>query len=138
MTKSTLLRLCNFYDMIEGDRPYERVKMVAFVVVKNKIISFGVNSEKTSAAQHYWRCRVDNENNVDFVYDKTHAEVAAIKKIHPSFDFSRAEIFVCSRKKNREYRVARPCPICEGMLREIGIKKIYYTTGNGIVKEEFV
>ena len=47
MTKKLIRRLIDFSDDIESDRPYGRVKMVAFLVHKNKIISF------MSVIEHY-------------------------------------------------------------------------------------
>lgn len=141
MTKKIIRRLINLYDDIESDRPYSRIKMVAFLVHKNKLISFGVNSEKTSLYQH--RARQNAKVNWDLntpLYDKTHAEIAAIKKIHPSFsDWDEVEILIVSKKKDGVYRKARPCPICERVVKEKGIRKIYYTNAyNGITEEKFL
>lgn len=113
--------------------------MVAFLIHKNKILSFGVNSEKTSLYQHRARKR-SNITDSDFIYDKTHAEIAAIKKIHPSFnDWQNVEIIVISKKKDNSFRLARPCPICEKAITDLGIKKIYYTNSyGGITKETFI
>ena len=139
MTKSFIKRMIRFSEDIESDRPYGKVKMVAFLIHKNKVISFGVNSEKTSFYQYKFRLRSE-VNNADFIYDKTHAEIAAIKKIHPSFDdWEHVELFVCSKKKDGSFRLARPCPICEKAIREKGIRKVYYTNNyNGITKEDFL
>lgn len=139
MTKKLIRRLIDFSDDIESDRPYGRVKMVAFLVHKNKIISFGVNTEKTSLYQHRARKR-SNVSDTDFIYDKTHAEIAALKKIHPSFnDWQNTEIIVISKKKDGSFRLARPCPICSKAISDLGIKKIYYTNSfGGITKETFI
>lgn len=139
MTKKFIDRLINLADDIESDRPYGRIKVVAFIVYKNKILSFGVNSEKTSFYQYKMRCKADVDNS-KFIYDKTHAEIAAIKKISPSFnDWNHVEILICSKKKDKTFRLSRPCPICERAIRDLGIKKIYYTnTYNGITKETFI
>lgn len=139
MTKKFIDRLIDLSEDVESDRPYHKVKMVAFVTYKNKILSFGVNSEKTSFYQYQARRRA-NVNDNDFIYDKTHAEIAAIKKIHPSFDdWAHVELLVCSKKKDGTFRLSRPCPICEKVIRDLGIKQVYYTNNyNGITKETFL
>lgn len=139
MTKKFIDKLINLSDDIESDRPYGKLKMVAFLVYKNKILSFGVNSEKTSFYQYKMR-RHANVDDKNFIYDKTHAEIAAIKKIHPSFDdWSHVEILICSKKKDNSFRLSRPCPICEKTIRDLGIKKVYYTNSyGGVTKEIFI
>ena len=79
-------------------------------------------------------------DDTDFIYDKTHAEIAALKKIHPSFnDWQNTEIIVISKKKDGSFRLARPCPICSKAISDLGIKKIYYTNSfGGITKETFI
>lgn len=139
MTRKFINRLINLSDDIESDRPYGRVKMVAFLVYKNKILSFGVNSEKTSFYQYRMRCKTDIDQS-NFIYDKTHAEIAAIKKIHLSFnDWEHVEIFIVSKKKDNSFRLSRPCPICEKTIKDLGIKKVYYTNSyGGVTKEIFL
>lgn len=139
MTRKLIERLINLSDDIESDRPYGRVKMVAFLVYKGKILSFGVNSEKTSLYQYRMRKKF-NVDDSNFIYDKTHAEIAAIKKIHPSFDnWEHVEIFIVSKKKDNTFRLSRPCPICEKTIKDLGIKKVYYTNSyGGITKEIFL
>lgn len=139
MTRKFIKRLINLSDDIESNRPYEKVKMVAFLVYKGKLLSFGVNSEKTSLYQYRMR-KKSNVDDSNFIYDKTHAEIAAIKKIHPSFnDWEHVEIFIVSKKKNGEFRLSRPCPICEKTIRNLGIRKVYYTNYyGGVTKEIFI
>lgn len=139
MTKKFINRLIALSDDIESDRPYNKIKVVAFLIYKNKILSFGVNSEKTSLYQYKMR-RQAQVNDSDFVYDKTHAEIAAIKKIHPSFsNWEHVEIFICSKKKDSSLRLSRPCPICEKTIKDMGIKKVYYTNSyGGVTKEIFM
>lgn len=139
MTRKLIERLINLSDDIESDRPYGRVKMVAFLVYKGKLLSFGVNSEKTSLYQYRMRKKF-NVDDSNFIYDKTHAEIAAIKKIHPSFDnWEHVEIFIVSKKKDNTFRLSRPCLICEKTIKDLGIKKVYYTNSyGGITKEIFL
>lgn len=138
MTKKLIRRLIKLYDDIESDRPYSKTKVVCFAIYHNKVLSFGVNSEKTSQYQYQMRRRA-SVNDDDFTYDKTHAEIAAIKKIHPSVNWHHIELLVVSKFKNGNFRYSRPCPICEKAINSLGIKNIYYTNeGGGITKEFFI
>ena len=49
MNKKLISKLITLYDDIYTERPY-RLKMVCFIVYKSKILSWGVNSDKTSTA----------------------------------------------------------------------------------------
>lgn len=141
MTPRVINRYIRLYDHIISDRPYGRIKTVSFLIYKGKLLSFGVNSEKTSKTQYYYRRRTkDLKDNLNYIYDKTHSEIAAIKKIHPSFnDWNKVELLIVSKKKDGAFRLARPCQICEGAIREHSIKRVYYTDNfNGITKEEFL
>ena len=48
----------------------------------------------------------------------------------------------CAKCPNREYKdgslaPSRPCPSCMAMLRNLGMKRIFYTTEEGFVEEKF-
>lgn len=127
MTKKMINRLVQLYDTIYADFPYQKSKTVAFVIYKNHLLSFGVNSNKTSQTQNHYRRKVMG-NEIKWECDKTHAEIAAIKKIDIQFnDFKNLELLIVSKKKNGKFRCARPCEICSYLIREKGIRKIYYT-----------
>lgn len=135
MNKKLISKLIILYDDIYTERPY-RLKMVCFIVYKGKILSWGVNSDKTSTAQHYWRTKTKGTEN--YIYDKRHAEVDAINKLPHDFkDFKKAELFIVSKKKDGNFRLAKPCPICQTMLATYNFKAIYYTTYENKIRKEF-
>ena len=43
------------YDDIYTERPYKHTKTVSFLIYHNKIVSFGINSDKTSPIQNKYR-----------------------------------------------------------------------------------
>jgi tRNA(Arg) A34 adenosine deaminase TadA len=59
---------------------------------------------------------------------KTHAEIAAISKLRVS-EMIGATIYVARLNNNGKIGLARPCPICQRILREHGIKEARFTTG---------
>ena len=62
-----------------------------------------------------------------------HAEIMALQHATRSFkgDLSKCSIFVYSEKKDGTTRLTRPCMGCSKMLKDLGVKNIYYTTNNG-------
>ena len=68
MNKKILKKLSSLYDDIYSPIPYHqnKTKMVSFVIYKNKILCFGVNSERTSPIQHYYRIRT-KDTNKDYI-----------------------------------------------------------------------
>ena len=85
MTKKMLNKLVNLYDDIYSDVPYHKVKMVSFIIYKGKILCWGVNSDKTSTLQHYWRIRTRDTH--EYIYDNNGNIVYNCIDSNPTFDF---------------------------------------------------
>ena len=47
-------------------------------------------------------------------------------------------VYVARVSKGGQLRLARPCKNCYAALRQAGVKKIIYTTNNGIAEERIV
>ena len=129
MTNKLLNSLCRMYDYIYTDKPYKNTKTVSFLIYKGKVVSFGINSDKTSPLQNKYRLTTDLKYIENFI-DKEHAEVNCLGKVHPKFNFSKCEVVIISKKKNGEFRLARPCEVCMSCIKDFGISKIYYTNRN--------
>lgn len=103
---------------------------VACVVLDKKggILSTGVNSfTKTHPKQLEFAKKVKMESDrINFLERKyLHAEIAAMLKCP-----TQGHKIVVVRINNKgEYRMAKPCPICELAIKSYGITKIEYTTG---------
>lgn len=129
MTNKLLNSLCRMYDYIYTDKPYKNTKTVSFLIYKGKVVSFGINSDKTSPLQNKYRLTTDLKYIENFV-DKEHSEVNCLGKVHPRFRFDKCEIVIISKKKDGDFRLARPCDVCMAAIKDFGIKKIYYTNRN--------
>ena len=56
-------------------------------------------------------------------YPRAHAEFKISKKLDVG-----AIVFVCRiRELDGKYKLARPCPSCQMILRNCGVKTVYYT-----------
>lgn len=131
MTNKLLNSLCRMYDYIYTDKPYKNTKTVSFLVYKNKVVNFGINSDKTSPLQKYYRVKTDLKYIENFI-DKEHSEVNCLRKIDSnSVDWNKVELVIISKKKDGNFRLARPCDVCMTAIIDFGIHKIYYTNRNG-------
>ena len=104
---------------------------------KGTIVATAYNTNKTSPLQakyNVYRFRADTP-------DKAHAEISLIQKLRwkfgDSIDWSKVHIYLYREYKDGNLGPSRPCPSCMTLMRELGIKKIYYTTEDGFVEEKF-
>jgi len=87
---------------------------------KGKLISIGWNKHKT------------HPRYGSHIFSRIHAEGdALIKALKTRKSLRDSYIVVYRQNGNR----AKPCPCCESMLREAGIKYVYYTDGDDTLKQ---
>lgn len=114
----------------EAEKSDAHQQMSALVIYKGKIISCAHNSLKTNPTQY--------KINKDSIHS-THAEIAAITRIMSSrkdIDWGRTKLLVYRKRRNQEYGLAKPCPICSQLINQMGIKHLYYTCNDGHVAHE--
>jgi len=110
----------------------------AVAIYKGSIVASASNTNKTSPLQaHYniYRYKSDTPS-------KSHAETSLIQKLRwkfgDSLDWTKVHIYLYREYKDGRLAPSRPCPSCMAMLRELGIKKIAYTTEDGYAMEKIV
>lgn len=117
---------------------FKRARVGAVVVEKNRVVSTGHNSSKTSTLQDkYNRYRDFDDHTV--CIPRVHAEIAALRPLlNQNIDWNRTSIYVYRELKNGHVSCARPCAACAALIHDLGIKKIYYTDweGNYIMEEK--
>lgn len=98
----------------------------------HRIISSGCNSTKTHPLQK----QLNRERfEVDSVHS-LHAEVSALLPLmKEDIDFSKIEIYTHRNYANGKIAMARPCPSCMKLIKDLGVKKIHYTTADGYACE---
>ena len=98
----------------------------------HRIISSGCNSTKTHPLQK----QLNRERfEVDSVHS-LHAEVSALLPLmKEDIDFSKVEVYTYRNYANGKIAMARPCPSCMKLIKDLGIKKIHYTTADGYACE---
>ena len=138
MTTKLQRSLLRIYNDIYSGSPYERLKVVSFIIYKNKIINFGVNSNKTSPMQFYYRNKTSLSSIENFL-DREHAEINVLRRTYlGDFNINKVELVIISKRSNGSYRLARPCCSCMRAVKDSGIKTIYYTTNEGTIKKEII
>lgn len=130
MTNKLLNRLVRMYDYIYTDKPYKHTKTVSFLVYRGKVVNFGINSDKTSPMQNKYRLRTELKYIENFI-DKEHSEVNCLRKVDENINFDKCELVIISKKRDGDFRLARPCDVCMSAIKDFGISKIYYTNKNG-------
>jgi len=134
-------KILNTLEVVLEDLPKVfNAKVAAAVVYKGKIISVGVNQDKTHpVAAEYQK----NEHSI-FLHAEVDAIVKARKRISET-DLKRSTLYVARVKmdsfQNTMFGMSRPCSGCMRCIKDHGIKKVIYTThGDEVasyVTEEF-
>ena len=106
----------------------------AVAIYNNKVLAQGWNSTKTSSLQ----ARYNKERGFDgYTYKSSiHAEMMVINKIrYLDIDFSQVRLYVWRGKHGPQ--ISKPCAACEKAIRDLGIRKVFYTGNNSFVEETY-
>lgn len=110
----------------------------AVAIYKGSIVATAYNANKTSPLQAKYNVYRFKDSTT---LDKVHAEISLIQKIRwkfgDSIDWSKVQIYLYREYKDGKLAPSRPCESCLTLIKELGIKKIYYTTEDGYVEEKF-
>ena len=108
-------------------------KLGCVVVLGHRIVSSGHNS-KTKC--HKLQAMLDKEVFGDESFGPLHAEVdALLPLIKRRINLSRASIYIYREHKDGTLALAHPCSRCMRLIKQCGVKRIYYTTNDGYAVE---
>jgi len=98
----------------------QKFNVVCIIVDKKyHIISIGTNSfTKSHTKQAYYASRIGNKVKIYL-----HAEIDSLIRCQGE----PYAMYIARVKKDGSPALAKPCPICQGAIRDAGIKKVYYT-----------
>ena len=114
---------------------YKRIKIGAVAVYRGRVISTGFNSNKTHPLQMEYNHYRTFDTDVSQVLPAMHAETDCLHKIDMNIRWNKVELYVYRKCSSREHGLARPCPSCLNLIKDLGIKKIHYTTDDGYCLE---
>ena len=107
----------------EAVPPIRSARIAAALVIKNDIISFGINQMKT----HPFQARYSRNDQAIYVHAENAAIMRALKKVDVE-DLKKATLYVARVKKpNNMWGMACPCEGCQKAIDKFGIKKVVYT-----------
>ena len=129
MTSQELLTLSTFFNSARKEmlKVKFRSRIGSALVYKNRVINKGHNKpNKTSPMMKKYH-----------EHKTTHAEIDALTGAYiPPEKLSRCVLYLYRETKDGQLAMAKPCQYCFEILKEHGIKKVFYTTDNGF--EEMV
>lgn len=105
-----------------AEKSQHRFHRVGAIVAKgNRIIGFGINKYRTHPQQINWHTE-QNSNSI-------HAELDAIISSH---DVKGSTLYVVRILKDGTCSMAKPCKECQKIIAAAGIKRVVYTTWDGV------
>lgn len=115
---------------------FPRVSVGCVAVCGHKIISSGYNSMKTNPTQkklNIHRFDVDTPATI-------HAEVAALLPLinRRDINFNDVSLYIYREYKNGNPALSKPCPSCLALIRQLGIRRLYYSGDNSYINEELI
>lgn len=114
------------------------VALGAVAVFHGIVIAKGWNQNKTHTLQQQYNRYRYNVKQQKYCPSKIHAEMDIITKIrHLDIDFGKVEVYIYRQTRDGEKALARPCAACQRALRDLGIKKVCYTTEEGYCEERY-
>jgi deoxycytidylate deaminase len=91
------------------------------------IISLGVNSGKYCSDGENYRCHGSGKATY-------HAEISAL--LHLSRNITKGSTMYvarCSRTGDGSSRMSKPCSMCHAVMKERGVKKVFYTIDDEVI-----
>lgn len=115
---------------------FKQYHIGAVAVYGHKIISSGYNSNKTNPTQkrlNIHRFEADTPATI-------HAELACLLPLinRKDINFSDISLYIYREYKNGKPAISRPCPSCMALIRQLGIRRLYYSGDNSFINEELI
>ncbi len=89
-------------------------QLCALVVSKSKVLSIGYNQPKTDPI------------SIDTTMQQLHAEMSAVKRCRPN-ELKGTTVIIARCRPSGKPGLAKPCEVCEDILRDRGVRKVFYT-----------
>jgi tRNA(Arg) A34 adenosine deaminase TadA len=117
--------------MASAVEPVRQARIAACLVLKNEIVSFGINQMKT----HPFQAMYGKNKESIFLHAETDCIKNALREISID-DLTRCTLYVCrmkyetNEKKKFVYGLAKPCPGCARAIATFDIKNVFYSLDN--------
>lgn len=116
---------------------FNHIHIGCVAVYSRKIIGAGCNTYKTHPIQKEYDDKYRTLHNGDKVANlhALHAEINCLNSIKKDVQWDKVELYIYRKMVKKPFGLARPCPACMAMIKDKGIKHIYYTTNDGFAYE---
>lgn len=104
-----------------AEKSQHKFRTGVVIAIGSRIISIGINKYRTHPQQI--NCHTNMNSN------SIHAELDAIISCHSPLG---ATIYVARILKDGTSGLSKPCKTCQGIIELYGIKKVVYTTHDGL------
>ena len=132
MTVKAIKKYLNFAIDISKQSTVQQARLGAVLVSHNKVVNASPNLEKTHPMQAHLNKLRGFDPMSSGTRNTLHAEIATLLKSRDlDIEWNKSMLFIARLKKNADLGLARPCNACMGLIKQYGIKNIYYTTDNG-------
>ena len=116
---------------------HQQIQIGTVITYKHRVISSGHNSTKTHPLQKKYNIyRFDDVSATHSLHSEMQALLPLIDD--KNIDFSKVCLYNYRRRKDGKLGISRPCPSCMALIRELGIRHIYYTNESSYVHEELI
>lgn len=118
---------------------FSRARVGAVVTSGKRILSASCNSTKTRPLQFYYN-KYRNFEDYKNSNSCEHAEISALSPlIGKEIEWDKVSIYTYRELKNGKRGCSKPCPACSKLIKELGIKTVYYIDEDGdFIKERFI
>lgn len=131
------MRYINITKEISKLSPFRKYKIGCILVYKKQIIATGYNSYKTHPLQKVYDIERYSEECINA--HSLHAEMQALLQIRKlPLDKSKITCYTVRVNRRGEYRNSRPCKSCIKALMDFGIRRLIYSTDDGIAEETLI
>ncbi len=132
MTARAIKKYLNFAIDISKQSTVKQARLGAVLVSHSKVVNASPNLEKTHPMQAHLNRLRGFDPMSSGTRNTLHAEIATLLKSRDlDIEWNKSMLFIARLKKNGDLGLARPCNACMGLIKQYGIKNIYYTTDNG-------
>jgi deoxycytidylate deaminase len=110
---------------------YDGVHIGCVVCYGRNILSVASNSKKTHTLQMIYNKFKDFDTSI--YQNKVHAEVHALSwLIGKEIDWSKVSVYIYREWKDGTPAISKPCPSCYHLMKDLGIKYVYYIDKFGV------
>jgi tRNA(Arg) A34 adenosine deaminase TadA len=126
-------KICdNLFALACDHRATSNARIVAAIVYKNQIVSYGFNSKKS----HPFVIPYQKNEDAIFLHAETDAIKNALKRISVD-QLSKCDLYiirakqVSSKNKNMIFGMSKPCKGCAKCISQFGLRSVIYSTDDG-------